>query len=93
MDLVFGFLGVGDFDLAEFFGVETPNCITTLATVVMLKDRLTNLFGEDPQFNDEICGQMKEKMLEDLHEGRKEEYQSEAGIAILLLLHYNHNPK
>ena len=83
VDLVFGFLGVGDFDLAEFFGVETPNRITTLATIEMLKDRLTKLFGENPQFNDEICGQMKKKMLQDLHEGRKEEYQSEAGIAIL----------
>ena len=83
VDLVFGFLGVGDFDLAEFFGVETPNRITTIATIEMLKDRLTKLFGENPQFNDEICGRMKEKMLEDLHEGRKEEYQSEAGIAIL----------
>ena len=84
VDLVFGFLGVGDFDLAEFFGVETPNRITTLATIEMLKDRLTNIFGEDPQFNDEkICGKMKEQMLLDLRSGIKEEYHSPAGIAIL----------
>ena len=83
IDLVFGFLGVGDFDLADFFGVETPNRITTLATVDMLQDRLTKLFGANPQFNADICGEMKKKMYEDLHAGRKEEYQSAAGLAIL----------
>nr|QPL12218.1 ilborin C [Halisarca dujardinii] len=82
-DLVFGFLGIGDFDVADFFGVEAPNRITTLATVDMLKDRLENLFGEHKQFNDKICGRMKEVMLEDLRSGRKEEYMSEAGIALL----------
>ena len=84
VDLVFGFLGVGDFDLAEFFGVETPNRITTLATVDMLEDRLTNLFGPDPQFKDpKILQNMKEQMLLDLREGRKEEYHSAAGIVLL----------
>nr|QPL12217.1 ilborin B [Halisarca dujardinii] len=83
VDLVFGFLGIGDFDVADFFGVEAPNRITTLATVDMLKDRLENLFGKSKQFNDEICGRMKELMLEDLRSGRKEEYMSEAGIALL----------
>ena len=83
IDLVFGFLGVGDFDLADFFGVETPNRITTLATVDMLQNRLTKLFGDNPQFNADICGEMKKKMYEDLHAGRKEEYQSAAGLAIL----------
>ena len=83
VDLVFGFLGVGDFDMAEFFGEETTNRITTLATVDMLKDRLTNLFGENPLFNDNICGEMKEQMLQDLRQGVKEEYHSGAGIAFL----------
>ena len=82
-DLVFGFLGTGDFDVAEFFGVEAPKRITTLATVDMLKERLITLFGDNEQFNDEIGGNMKERMLEDLHEGRKEEYMSKVGIAIL----------
>ncbi len=83
IDLVFGFLGVGDFNLAEFFGIETPNRITSLVTVDMLIDRLTKLFGKDPQFNKTICGAMKEKILEDLRTGRKEEYQSSAGLALL----------
>lgn len=83
IDLVFGFLGVGDFDLAEFFGVETPNRITSLATVEMLTERLTNVFGENPQFNEKICQNMREQMLLDLRSGIKEEYHSPAGIAML----------
>ena len=83
IDLVFGFLGIGDFDVAEFFGLEAPNRITSLATVPMLKDRLTNIFGEDPQFNDAIGGEMKEQILLDLRSGIKEEYHSPAGIATL----------
>ncbi len=79
VDLVFGC--VGDFNLAEFFGEETPNRITTLA---MLKDKLTNQFCENPQFNDKICGKMKEQMLlHNLREGVKEEYHSGAAIAFL----------
>uniref|UniRef100_A0A1X7TDN2 EF-hand domain-containing protein n=1 Tax=Amphimedon queenslandica TaxID=400682 RepID=A0A1X7TDN2_AMPQE len=84
IDLVFGFLGVGDFDLAEFFGVEAPNRITTLATTEMLSDRLINVFGDDPQFTDQkILQEMKEQMLADLRKGRKEEYHSPAGIVLL----------
>ena len=84
IDLVFGFLGVGDFDLAEFFGVETPNRITTLATTEMLGDRLEKVFGDDPQFkNQTILKAMKEQMLTDLKNGIKEEYHSPAGIAAL----------
>lgn len=83
VDLVFGFIGVGDFDLAKFFGVETPNRITTLASPEMIKDRLVNLFGPDPQFTDEIGLKMKEKMLDDLRNNRKEEYMSKVGISVL----------
>ena len=82
-DLVFSFIGVGNFDLAEFFGVETPNHITTLATTDMIIDRLKNLFGKNPQFNETIAQQMKELMLTDLHSGRKEEYNNAAGLALL----------
>ena len=35
-DLVFGFLGNGDFDMAKFFGCDAPNRITTLATTDMI---------------------------------------------------------
>ena len=84
LDLVFdGPMGGGVFDIAEFFGLETPNRITTLASLDMIKNRLISLFGPDPQFTLEIAGKMKEKMLEDLHQNRKEEYMSRVGISIL----------
>ena len=82
-DLVFGFIGVGDFDLAEFFGVETPNRMTTLATTDMIVDRLENVFGKDPQFTEDMAMKMKELMLTDVRSGRKEEYNSATGLALL----------
>ena len=84
VDLVFGFLGVGDFDIAEFFGAEAPERITSLVTTEMLTDRMTDIFGDNPQFKDEkVLKQMKEQILLDLREGRKEEYHSPAGLIIL----------
>ena len=83
IDLVLGCMGVGDFDLAKFFGVEAPNRITTLATTDMIKDHLVDLFGPDPQFNEDIASKMKETMLEDLRSNRKEEYMSKMGISVL----------
>ena len=85
LDLVFEgpMGGAGGFNLAEFFGVETPTRITTLATEDMVKRRLVNLFGEHHQFTLEMAGKMKEKMLEDLRSDRKEEYMSKVGLAIL----------
>jgi len=82
-DLVYGFLGTGAFDLAEFFGEVRQNRMSTLATTQMIKDHLVNNFGANPDFTLEIALKMKEKMLLDLHENRKEEYQSAPGIAIL----------
>ena len=82
-DLVFGGFGIGDFDLAKFFGIETPNRITTLASPEMICDRLKHFFDSDPQFTEDTGLKMKEVMLEDLRSGRKEEYNSEVGIALL----------
>ncbi|XP_065885270.1 uncharacterized protein [Dysidea avara] len=85
VDLVFGegAMGAGLFDLAEFFGVETPNRISTLATTEMIVEHLEKNFGKNPQFTKDIAKKMKEKMLEDLRDGRKEEYNSPAGVAYL----------
>ncbi|XP_065897224.1 uncharacterized protein [Dysidea avara] len=82
-DLVFGFLGIGDFDMAKFFGCEAPNRITTLATTDMIVDRMENLYGKSPHFTEEIAMKMKEQMLLDVRNGRKEEYNSTAGLALL----------
>ena len=85
LDLVFGFIGVGDFNLGDFFGEKTVNRITTLATPEMIIDRLVALFGQNPQFTTDMASKMKEKMLEDLRAvpPRKEEYMSKMGIAVL----------
>ena len=86
IDFVFGAgaMGGGDcFDLAEFFGVETPNRMSTFATPVMIIEHLEGLFGKNPQFTEDVTLKMKELMLEDLRSGRKEEYNSAAGVAIL----------
>ena len=74
---------VREFNLAEFFGEEAPNRITDLSSLDMIRDRLINLFGEDPQFTLEMAKKMKELLLADMSSGRKEEYMSSVGVALL----------
>jgi len=74
---------VREFNLAAFFGEEPPNRITDLSSLDMIQDRLVNLFGQDPQFTTEMAKKMKELLLKDMSTGRKEEYMSKAGIALL----------
>ena len=90
LDMVLDFGGVAErdegvcfFNIAKFFGVEAPKRMSTLASTDMIKDRLVNLYGEDEQFNDEIALNMKQLMITDLTNGRKEEYMSYVGIALL----------
>eukprot|EP00794_Sanderia_malayensis_P011796 gene11796-13017_t len=49
----------------------------------MIVTRLKNVFGENAQFTEEMAKKMLALMLEDLHKNRKEEYMSEAGLALL----------
>ncbi|XP_038054925.1 uncharacterized protein LOC119727133 [Patiria miniata] len=81
-DFVFG-LKPEEFDLASFFGEKAPVRITTMASKEMIQARLINLFGEDPQFTLELAHEMKELILEDLRTGRREEYMSMLGLAML----------
>ncbi|XP_068759042.1 uncharacterized protein [Montipora capricornis] len=90
LDLAFDFGGIAggtvgetDFNLAEFFGEESPVRISTLSSDDMIHERMVDLFGADPQFTMEMAHTMKEKMLEDLTGNRKEEYMSAVGIALL----------
>ena len=69
LDFVFD-MGNDKFNLAEFFGEETPMRISTLATPTMIRDRLVTLFGDDDQFTEEIGRKMLEVMLEDLRNNR-----------------------
>ena len=87
LDMVFGMdqftPNEKEFSLAGFFGEEPVMRMTTLASPKMVVKRLQNLFGEDPQFTEEMAKKMLAKMLEDLHANRKEEYMSAVGIALL----------
>ena len=82
-DLVFGFLGIGDFDVADFFGYEAPNRITPLATTDMIVSKLKEYFGNDEQFNDTIAEEMRLQMQDDLRVGIKNEYDSQYGLLML----------
>ena len=59
-----------DFDLAEFFGEKAPVRITTIATKEMIQKRLTDVFGNDPQFTLKLADKMLEVILEDLRNNR-----------------------
>jgi len=74
---------VREFDLAKFFGEEAPNRISDVWSVEMIRKRLVDLFGKDPQFTDAMAEKMKELLLKDMSGGRKEEYMSSVGIAML----------
>ena len=65
--------------LAAFFGTEAPMRISTLSSERMIVKRLTNLFGENDLFNEDVASEMKRNMIKDLEENRKEEYMSEPG--------------
>ena len=79
-----GHIGGGEFDLAKFFGEKPPMRISTLASTNMIRDRLVELFGNNPQFTIEQAEKMHQVMIEDLTNNRKEEYMSKVGLALLL---------
>ena len=85
LDMVFGFplQLVREFDMAKFFDVKPVVRMNTLVGTEMIRDRLIEVFGWSKAFTLEIAAEMKEKMLDDLREGRKEEYMSKVGLALL----------
>ena len=90
LDMSFDFGGIagghvapGEFDMAKFFGVEAPKRISTLASVSLIRERLIDLFGDNPQFTEDIAMEMHKVMIDDLTNNRKEEYMSSVGIAVL----------
>jgi len=75
---------IDKFDLAEFLGLEkAPIRISTLSSEKLVCERLINLFGSHETFTEETAAAMKQMMLEDLHAGRKEDYTSPIGLAML----------
>lgn len=74
------------FDLATFLGIaEPPVRVNELSSPALIIRRLHQLFGDDPQFNDDSANKMKDKMMDDMRNGHKEEYSSALGIAKLFL--------
>ena len=90
LDLAFGFGGIAggimketEFDMADFFGEERPIRLSTLASTQMIVDNLKRSFGDNPDFTLDRAEKMKQVMIEDLRNGRKEEYTSKMGVAVL----------
>merc|ERR1712048_308197 len=88
MDVVFSFdFAVRDkstdFNLPEFLGRKPTIRISNMSSYEMIKQKLVQVFGEDERFTLDIATQMKNKMLDDLRDGVKEEYNSTAGLAAL----------
>merc|ERR1712002_1008264 len=86
LDLVFGFLfsdptQQGGFNLAEFFGMKQEVRISNMANADMILMKLKNVFGDNPAFTLDMAAKMKEQMLTNAGEGRKEEYNSTVGLA------------
>ena len=87
MDMVFDLEGIAggkdDFNLGEFFNIPCPVRISTLSSAEMIVKRMKDIFGDSPIFTLEIAESMRSTMEQDLTENRKEEYMSEAGLALL----------
>ena len=90
LDLAFGFGGIAggilketEFDMAEFFGEERPIRLSTLASTQMIVDNLKRSYGDNSDFTLDRAEKMKQVMIEDLRKGRKEEYSSKMGVAVL----------
>jgi len=85
LDLVFGLgdASVTKFNFADFVGLKNEVRITTLASAEMILTKLKDCFGEDEQFTLQLASVMKEKLLENLRNGRKEEANSHVGLALL----------
>jgi len=49
---------VGGFDMAEFLGIEREVRITTMASGEMIRLKLSQVFGNDPQFTEKMGNEM-----------------------------------
>ena len=87
LDSVFDFGGIAggreSFNLASFFGEDQPIRVSTLSSTDMLKQQMLNTFGFNADFTEERIRLMKQKMIQDLINNRKEEYMTPVGLALL----------
>lgn len=73
----------GKFDMCDFFGIKPEIRISNMAQPKMIKLKLIDTFGPSEEFTDEIVDAMINKMCKNATAGRKEEYNSIAGLAML----------
>ena len=89
LDFVFDFGGIAGgndadtFALADFFGIEAPVRISTLASNAMIVKRLQHVFGQNDQFNLDMAAKMHNLMIVDLTENKKENYMKARALADL----------
>ena len=74
---------VKEFNLAGFFNEQPPNRISDVSSTKMIKNHMVSLFGYEAQFTEDVILKMKQLLHEDMSSGRKEEYMSEVGAALL----------
>jgi len=70
--------------LCEMFGETRRTRISTMATPVMFQAKLLEVFGGTPEdYSISLCSEMRSKMFQDLVSGRKEVYNTAAGMSAL----------
>mmetsp|Transcript_16062 Transcript_16062/g.43682 ORF Transcript_16062/g.43682 Transcript_16062/m.43682 type:complete len:662 (-) Transcript_16062:27-2012(-) len=70
--------------LCDMFGESRRMRISTMATPVMFQTKLMEIFGGTSEdYGIGLCWEMRSKMHEDLVSGRKEEYNTAAGLSAL----------
>mmetsp|Transcript_16059 Transcript_16059/g.43668 ORF Transcript_16059/g.43668 Transcript_16059/m.43668 type:complete len:651 (-) Transcript_16059:62-2014(-) len=70
--------------LCEMFGETRRTRISTMATPVMFRTKLLEVFGGTPEdYSISLCSEMRSKMFQDLASGRKEVYSTAAGLSAL----------
>eukprot|EP00929_Paragymnodinium_shiwhaense_P052038 TRINITY_DN260_c0_g2_i1.p1 TRINITY_DN260_c0_g2~~TRINITY_DN260_c0_g2_i1.p1 ORF type:complete len:673 (-),score=189.23 TRINITY_DN260_c0_g2_i1:275-2293(-) len=75
---------IDKFSLAEFLGMDKPPIrITTLSSPNLIVQRLKEDFGDETYFTEDVAKQMLLQMEEDLQKGKREDYSSPAGLALL----------
>ena len=88
VDMIFGFVFSdpsfkGGFDMAKFFGVESEITINSLASPAMILLKLQKRFGDNEQFSFELAKNMLDQIEKNAADNRKEEYNSDVGLAML----------
>lgn len=85
LDSVFGFAlyTPREFDVAKFYGIEPVVRMNTLVSPEMIQNKLMTMFGPLEEFTMMRAQIMQQVMISNLRQGRREEYMSRVGMALL----------